>query len=131
MKSVRLLLAVLLLAGACAGPRPPKARLAPKAADKRVVIDPALKGIIRVNEIFDLPSAPGFLQFQINVENLGPAAITILYDVDWLDADGISLGIRMDEPPCTLFRKEVHPIAITSPAASAKSFRLTLRPRPR
>jgi len=128
MKSVTLLLALLLLGG-CASSMPKPVRSAAKAEDKRVVIDPALKGIVRVNEVLDLPSAPGFLQFQVNVENLGPAAITILYQVDWLDADGASLGILMDEPPCTLFRKEVHPIAITSPAASAKSFRLTIRPR--
>jgi len=132
MKSVRFpLLVLLVLVGGCSSPALPSTRPAPKAEDKRVVVDPSLKGIVRVNQIFDLPSAPGFLQFQVDVENLSPAAITILYDVDWLDADGASLGIIMDEPPCTLFRKEVHPIAITSPAASAKSFRMTLRPRVR
>ena len=128
MKTALLLVALLVLAG-CTPPVMPPPKSGSSAPDKRVVVDPALKGIVRVRDIVDIPSPRGFLQFQANVENLSPSAITILYQVDWLDGDGASLGIVMDEPPCTLFRKEVHPIAITSPAASAKDFRLSLRPR--
>ena len=131
MKTVRLLLALLILGG-CSTRGPsgkPESNVTAQAADKRVEIDPALKGIIRVRQIVEMPSPQGFLQFQVDVENLGSTAITILYQVDWLDQEGASMGIVMAEPPCTLFRKEVHPIAITSPAAAARSFRLTLRPR--
>jgi len=65
----------------------------------------------------------------VDAQNLGAAAVTVIYQVDWLDKDGVSLGISMEEPPCFLFPRETHPIAIASPSAAAKDFRVAFRPR--
>jgi len=128
MKSAALLL-LLVLAGCSSPSSLPKNGSAAKAPDQRVVIDPALQGIVRVREVRDQPPTMGLIRFQVNVENLSAKATTILYQVDWLDKDGASIGLIYDEPPCTMFPHEVVPVFIASPAAVAKDFRLTIRPR--
>jgi len=131
MKTALLLLALLLLAG-CASPAPrpaEPAHPAAKPADKRVTVDPALGGILQVIEVLDMPATQGFLAFQVNVRNLSSSAKTIIYQVDWLDKDGASLGIIMEEPPYTLFPKETRRLAITAPTPTARDFHLTFRPR--
>jgi uncharacterized protein YcfL len=133
MKFACLLVLALVFAGCSSpGPRPPRA--VPAAAtppDKRVTVDPALNGIISVKEVRDMPATQGYLKFQVDVENLGSSAKTIIYNVDWLDKDGVSLGIAMEEPPCTLFAHETVPLSITAPAPTAKDFHLTFLPRAR
>ena len=131
MKFASLLLVLLVLAG-CASPAPRSAEPAQAGGtipDRRVTVDPALRGILRINKIQDILAARGYLEFQVDVQNLTASAITIIYQVDWLDKDGVSLGIAMEEPPCTLFPKETLPLAVTAPTPIAKSFRLTFRPR--
>ena len=131
MKAALSLLALLVLTG-CSAPAPQPGGAGPAAGtqpDQRVTVDPALRGILRVNKIRDLPSTAGILQFQVDVENLSASAITVIYQVDWLDQDGVSLGISMDQPPCFLFAHETHPISIATPAFSARDFRMTFRPR--
>jgi uncharacterized protein YcfL len=133
MKSALLLLTLLILAG-CASPAPPPAEPAPaagKTPDKRVTVDPALGGILQINQVRVIAATQGYLEFQVDVQNLGASLITVIYQVDWLDKDGVSMGISMDEPPCSLLPRETHPITITSPAPTAKDFRLTFRPRTR
>ena len=68
-------------------------------------------------------------KFQVDVQNLSSSAKTVIYQVDWLDQDGVSLGIGMEQPPCTLLPKETLPLAIAAPAPTARDFRLTFRPR--
>jgi uncharacterized protein YcfL len=131
MKSAPWLLALLVLAG-CASPAPrpaEPAQAAGKPPDKRVTVDPALRGILQIIEVRDMPATQGYLKFQVDVQNLSSSAKTIIYEVDWLDQDGVSLGIAMEAPPCTLFPKETLPLALTAPAPSARDFRLTFRPR--
>ena len=131
MKPALLALALVVLAG-CASPAPHPAAPAPDAGkipDKRVSVDPALRGILQVMEVRDMPATQGYLKFQVDVQNLSSSAKTIIYEVDWLDQDGVSLGIAMEAPPCTLFPKETLPLALTAPAPSARDFRLTFRPR--
>ena len=131
MKSAPLLVMLLILTG-CSAPAPRPAETVPAAGklpDKRVTVDPALNGIIRIKKVRDMPATQGYLRFQVDVENFSSAAKTIVYRVDWLDSDGVSLGISMDAPPCTLFRHETLPLAITAPAPTARDFRLTFRPR--
>jgi uncharacterized protein YcfL len=131
MKSALLLLALLVVTG-CASPAPHPAEPAQAGAklpDKRVTVDPALRGILRVIQVRDMPATQGYLKIQVDVQNLSSAAKTIIYQVDWLDKDGDSLGIAMDEPPCTLFPNETLPLAVTAPAPTARDFRLTFRPR--
>jgi uncharacterized protein YcfL len=133
MKIAPLLLALLVLTG-CASPAPrpgESARTGANQPDKRMTVDPALHGILRIATVRDLSSSHGCLGFQVNVQNLTSSAQTIIYEVDWLDKDGVSLGVSMEEPPCTLFPKETHPITITSPVPVARDFRLTFRPRRR
>ena len=62
------------------------------------------------------------------MRNLSASPKTVIYQVDWLDQDGASLGISMEEPPCTLFPKETLPLAVTAPTPTAKDFRLTFHP---
>jgi uncharacterized protein YcfL len=131
MKSALLLLALLVLTG-CASPAPHPAEPAQTAGnlpDKRVALDPALRGIVRIVKVRDMPATQGFLKFQVDVQNLTASAKTIIYEVDWLDEDGDSLGITMEAPPCTLFPNETLPLALTAPAPTARDFRLTFRPR--
>jgi uncharacterized protein YcfL len=134
MKPALLALALVVLAG-CASPAPHPAAPAPDAGkipDKRVSVDPALRGILQINRVAqDTTVAPGYLEFQVNVQNLTASAITVVYEVDWLDKDGVSLGISMEQPPCFLFAHENHPITLAAPAASARDFRVTFRPRAR
>jgi uncharacterized protein YcfL len=133
MKSISLLLALLVVAG-CAAPAPRPAEPAQaggKAPDKRVTVDPALRGILQINKVQVISAAQGILQFQVDAQNLGSSPITVIYQVDWLDKDGGSLGISMDEPPCFLFPREIHPITIAAPAPTARDFRVTFRPRGR
>jgi uncharacterized protein YcfL len=128
-----LLLVLLVLAG-CASPAPRSAEPAQAGGtipDRRVTVDPALRGILRINKIQDILAARGYLEFQVDVQNLTASAITIIYQVDWLDKDGVSLGIAMEEPPCVLFPNETHPITLATPAATARDFRLIFRPRGR
>jgi len=99
-----------------------------KVPDKRVTVDPALRGILQVSQVRVVKTAEGYLQFQVDVQNLSASAITVIYQVDWLDKDGVSLGISMDQPPCFLFAHETHPISIATPAFSARDFRMTFRP---
>ena len=131
MKSALWLLALLILTGcASSAPQPAaSARPAGNLPDKRVTVDPALRGILQVNKVQDIAAARGYLEFQVNVQNLTSSPITIIYQVDWLDKDGVSLGISMDEPPCLLFARETHPITLAAPASTARDFRLTFRPR--
>jgi uncharacterized protein YcfL len=131
MKSAFLLVALLVLTG-CSAPAPRRAvtgQAAGQLPDRRVMVDPALRGILEIKSVRDMPATQGYLKFQVDVHNLSSTARTIIYEVDWLDRDGVSLGISMEEPPCTLFGHETLPLAITSPAASARDFRLTFRPR--
>ena len=133
MKTALLLLALLVLTG-CASPAPrpgDSARTGATKPDTRMTVDPALHGILRIAEVRDLSLSHGYLGFQVNVQNLTSSAQTIIYEVDWLDKDGVSLGIIMEEPPCTLFPRETHPITITAPMTIARDFRLTFRPRSR
>jgi uncharacterized protein YcfL len=141
MKSALLLITLLALAG-CASPgshpASPTASLPPQPAptgaknpDKRVTVDAALRGILQINQVRVTPSTQGYLQFQMDVENLGSSAVTVVYQVDWLDKDGQSLGISMDQPPCLLFAHETHPIIIASPTPTARDFLVTFRPRNR
>ena len=133
MKSIGLFLVLLAVAG-CASPAPrpaEPARAGGKAPDKRVTVDPALRGILQINRVQVIPAMQGCMQFQVDAQNLGSSPITIIYQVDWLDKDGVSLGISMDEPPCFLFPRETHPITIAAPAATATDFRVTFRPRGR
>jgi len=131
MKSALLLLALLVLAGcASSAPRPAEpARAAAKLPDKRVTVDPALRDILQVNRVRDIAATQGYLEFQVDVQNLTSSFTTIIYQVDWLDKDGVSLGFSMDEPPCLLFARETHSITIAAPAPTARDFRLTFRPR--
>ena len=94
-------------------------------------MDAALRGILQINQVRVTPSTQGYLQFQMDVENLGSSAVTVVYQVDWLDKDGQSLGISMDQPPCLLLARETHPIIIASPTPTARDFRVTFRPRNR
>jgi uncharacterized protein YcfL len=136
MKAPFLLLALLVLAG-CSSPAPspaeparPAAKPADKQlADKRVTVDPALAGILQVVKVRDMSATQGYLKFQVDVQNLTSSAKTIIYQVDWLDADGASLGITMEQPPCTLFPKETLPLAIAAPAPIARDIHITFRPR--
>jgi len=131
MKSALLLLALLALAG-CASPAPhpaEPARAAEKLADRRVTVDPALRDILRVIQVRDMPATQGYLKFQVDVQNLSSSAKTIIYQVDWLDEAGGSLGLATEAPPCTLFRSETLPIAISAPTPAARDFRITFRPR--
>jgi uncharacterized protein YcfL len=133
MNIAPLLLSLLVLTG-CASPAPRPGESAPTGADhtdKRMTVDPALHGILRIAEVRDLSFRHGYLGFQVNVQNLTSSAQTIIYEVDWLDKDGVSLGVTMEEPPCTLFPRETHPITITAPVPVARDFRLTFRPRSR
>jgi len=131
MKSIPLLAMLLALAG-CSAPAPHPPETVPAAGslpDKRVTVDPALRGVIRIKNVRDMPATQGYIKFQVDIENLASAAKTIVYQVDWLDGDGLSLGISMDEPPCTLFPHETVPLAISAPVPTAKDFHLTFRPR--
>jgi|ERR1017187_1927858 uncharacterized protein YcfL len=131
MKSAPLLVMLLVLAG-CSAPSPhpaETARAAENLPDKRVTVDPALNGIIRVKKVQDMAASQGYLKIQVDLENLSSSARTIVYQVDWLDRDGVSLGISIEEPPCTLFRHETLPLAMTAPAPTARDFRLTIGPR--
>jgi len=153
MKSALLLLTLLALAG-CASPASqpgsqpvsqPDAQpvsqpasqpgqpapAAGKTPDKRVTVDPALKGILQINQVRIVKTTQGYLQFEVVVQNLAASAVNVIYQVDWLDQDGVSLGISMDQPPCFLFPHETHPITIATPAFSARDFRMTFRPRSR
>jgi uncharacterized protein YcfL len=155
MKSALLLLTLLALAG-CASPDSQPGQPAPAGGntlpspqpaiprrpaepapaagntpDKRVTVDPALNGILQIKQVRVIKETQGYLEFQVDVQNLGNSAITVVYQVDWLDKDGVSLGISMDQPPCLLFAHETHPIAIATPAFSARDFRMTFRPRVR
>jgi uncharacterized protein YcfL len=155
MKSALLLLALLALAG-CASPASQSAQpasaggnalpspepaipqrpagpapAAGKSPDKRVTVDPALNGILQIKQVRVIKETEGYLEFQVDVQNLGASAITVIYQVDWLDQDGVSLGISMEQPPCFLFAHETHPITIATPAFSARDFRMTFRPRVR
>ena len=56
-----------------------------------------------------MPATQGYLKFQVDVQNLSSSAKTVIYEVDWLDRDGVSLGIVMEEPPWTLFPHETLP----------------------
>jgi uncharacterized protein YcfL len=131
MKFVSMLLLALVFAGcSTSAPQPPRAiPAAEKLPDKRVTVDPALNGVIRVKEVRDMPAAQGYLKFQVDVENSGASAKTIIYNVDWLDKDGVSLGIVMDAPPCTLFAHETVPLSMTAPVPTARDFHLTFLPR--
>jgi uncharacterized protein YcfL len=131
MKYALLLLALLALTG-CASPAPrpaEPARAAEPLLDKRVTVDPALRDVLRVIRVRDMPATQGYLKFQVDVQNLSSAAKTIIYEVDWLNEDGGSLGLATEAPPCTLFRGETLPIAITAPTPAARDFRITFRPR--
>jgi uncharacterized protein YcfL len=130
MKTALSLLALLVLT-ACSAPAPRPERAGPAAGtqpDKRVTVDPALRGLLRVNKVRDLPSMRGFLQFQVDVVNLTSSAKTIIYEVDWLDGEGLPLGISVEMPPHTLFPRETFPMILTAPAPTAKDFLLTFRP---
>ena len=131
MKSAPFLLALLLLSGCTSrAPAPPASpRDAGNLPDKRLIVDPALNGILRIRKVQDMASSLGWLQFQVNVENLSSSAQTVVYQVDWLDKDGISLGLDVEEPPHTLFPTETWPLTMSAPAAVARDFRLTFRPR--
>ena len=131
MKAALLLLALLALTG-CSAPAPQPGGAGPVSGTqpyKRVTVDPALRGILRVNKILDQPSALGFLQFQVDVVNLTSSAKTITYEVDWLDGAGVPLGISIEMPPHTLFPRETFPMTLTAPAPAAKDFHLTFRLR--
>ena len=125
------LLALLLLA-ACAphlsrnaAPVPP----AEKKPDKRVILDPALSGNLRVAAVRTLTGPDGILQFQVNVQNLSPAATAITYQIDWLDRDGRSLGIDSEVLRWLLLPRETAPLTMTAPTPLARDFRLMFRPR--
>ena len=143
MKSTLFLLTLLILTG-CASPAPhpagpaepagpagpaQTAQTAAKSPDKRVTVDPALLGILQIVKVRDMLATQGYLKFQVDVQNLTSTAKTVIYEVDWLDKDGLSLGISMEAPPCTLLPKETLPLALTAPAPTARDFRLTFRPR--
>jgi uncharacterized protein YcfL len=131
-------LLMLLLLAACAPTAPRPAAPAPAAAtqpdkpdkpDKRVILDPALGGSLRVLGVHTTTGADGVLQFQADFQNVSAAARTVLYQIDWLDRDGSSLGINYDDIPWTLLPRESAPLTMTAPTPLAKDFRLKLRPR--
>jgi uncharacterized protein YcfL len=100
-----------------------------KNPDKRVTVDAALRGILQIKQVRVPPSAAGYLEFQVDVENLGASVVRVVYEVDWLDNAGESLGVSMDERPCTLMAHETLPITIASPVPTARDFRVTFSPR--
>ncbi|MGD1083193.1 MAG: YcfL family protein [Verrucomicrobiota bacterium] len=128
------LLALLVLAG-CASPGPsntapaPTAEKQPGNPDKHLVLDPALIGSLRVLGVHTTTGADGLLKFQVDVENLSAAARTIIYQIDWLDRDGLSLGIQYDDFRWTLMPRETAPLSMTAPTPLARDFRLRFRPR--
>ena len=131
MKTAFLLLALLMLTG-CAASAPPKIQPAPakpKPPDKRVILAPELSGVLRVLNLRTETGSDGIFKFQADVQNLGPKARTFLYQIDWLDRDGASLGILGEELPWTLMRQETASLTVTAPTRMAKDFRLKFRAR--
>jgi uncharacterized protein YcfL len=134
MKIALSLLVFLLLAG-CASPGSrdtapaPTAEKQPGKPDKHVIVDPALDGNLRVTRVHTETGGDGLLGFQVDVQNLSSAARTILYQTDWLDRDGRSLGLESQELRWTLLPRETAPLTMTAPTPLAKDFRLHFRPR--
>jgi uncharacterized protein YcfL len=131
MKCSTALLALLLATG-CASHQPAKAPPTPQAEkkpDKRVILDPAFQGSLRIAAIRTETGVDNILQFQVDVENLTPAAKSITYRIDWLDRNGFSLGLRYDDLPWLLLPHETGPLTMAAPTPLARDFRLRLRPR--
>jgi len=134
MKFAPPLLVLLILAGCAPASRrniapAPTAEKQPGKADKHVILDPALGGSLRVMEVHTTTGGDGLLRFQVDVQNLSAAARTVIYQIDWLDRDGLSLGIRYDDLRWTLMPRETAPLSMTAPTPMAKDFRLQFRPR--
>jgi uncharacterized protein YcfL len=132
MKFLASMLASLVLAG-CASPESPKPApaAAEKKPDKRVVLDPALKGSLQEVGVRTETGGDGILKFQVDVQNLTPTVQSVVYQIDWLDRDGISLGIHYDDLHWLLLPHETGPLTMTAPTPLAKDFRLTFHPRRR
>jgi uncharacterized protein YcfL len=132
MKFIVSLLAMLLFFVGCAtSPAPKPAPVAEKAPDKRVILDPALRGILNVLSVHTETGGDSILKFQVDMQNLTPAPQALVYQIDWLDKDGLSLGIRYNDLHWLLLPHENGPLTMTAPSPLAKDFRLYFHPRPR
>jgi len=126
------LILLLFVAGGCVTrtetvktPYPPEER--PTVQDKRVVIDPALKGVIRLVGVTAKPSDSGFLKIQVNVQSLSDSSRVISYRISWFDKNGNELPLA-DSPLTTwmFLPHETSFLAVSSPTPAARDFRVEL-----
>jgi uncharacterized protein YcfL len=128
MKSLVFLLALVLFAG-CAthqASQPAPVPTVEKKPDRRVILDPALRAILKVVAVNSETGGDNILKFQVDVQNL-----TLVYQIDWFDKAGTSLGIKYNDLHWLLLPHETGPLTMTAPSPLVKDFRLSFRPRPR
>jgi uncharacterized protein YcfL len=133
MKTAPFLLFVSLLAScAPANLRPVLTAAAQqKQPDPRVILDESVRGNLRILAVRATTGSDGLLKFQVDVQKIGPAARTFLYQVDWFDRDGVKMDLGGDPLPWTLLGNESDALTMTAPSPLAKDFHLTFRLRPK
>jgi uncharacterized protein YcfL len=99
--------------------------------DKRIILDPALHGVLQVVAVHTQTGGDSVLQFQVDVKNLTSAPQALTYQVDWLDKDGVSLQVHYADMHWLLLPHENAPFTMTAPTPLAKDFRLSFQSRPR
>jgi len=122
---------VLLMHTACSTvntvePAQPAARRQ-MLADKRVVTDTGLYGSVRPIGINVATISTGFLQIQIEVQNLSSSTQAFAYRIEWFDANGMIIHT----PLTTWIDRQIlggETISLTgiAPTETAKDFRIKL-----
>ncbi len=93
--------------------------------DKRVVIDPALEGSIRVVRIKAESGSNGFLKIQLNLQNMTDSPKEFFYRMDWFEKDGTPLPMASATTPWMLLKGETSFLAATAPTPAARDFCVT------
>jgi uncharacterized protein YcfL len=124
------LLLLLVVAAGCVNnsetvstPYPPVERQT--VYDKHVVIDPTLRGVIRVVGVKSITGPDGFLKVQVNVQSLLNSGREIQYRITWFDANGTELPMAGSSLMTWMFLPhETSFLAAAAPTPSARDFRV-------
>jgi uncharacterized protein YcfL len=98
----------------------------PTAADKQIVIDPAVAGALRAVKVqWSTTGVEGYLKIQVDVENRSDVSQRFRYAIEWLNGNGAILPQGGNSfLDWMLMPHETSTIVATAPTAAAKDFRL-------
>ena len=130
VKHAALILLVISLAGVIqpAEAAPPVA--SQNADDKRVLIVPKLRGILKITRVTASGGARGFLKIQVNVKNTTDSMQHFSYRIEWFDAYGDALAMATTSIPWKLRPHEESSIAASAPSPAARDFGMAFMDQP-